>query len=82
MLRHGDGITFGCFLFLFSLLFFSSLDLGPVQMASAWVFATSGVSQVEVDYPRALDLPKGHRESYRLVAGLMISYMYVRGMIV
>ena len=27
-----------------SLLFFSSLDLGPVQMASAWVFTTFGVT--------------------------------------
>jgi len=43
----------------FSLLFFSSLDLGPVQMASAWVFTTFGVSQVEVDFPRAPDPPKG-----------------------
>jgi hypothetical protein len=43
----------------FSLLFFSSLDLGPVQMASAWIFTTFGVSQVEVDFPRAPDPPKG-----------------------
>jgi len=43
----------------FSLLFFSSLDLGPVQMASAWVFTTFGISQVEVDFPRAPDPPKG-----------------------
>ena len=43
----------------FSLLFFSSLDLGPVQMASAWVFTTFGVSQVEVHFPRAPDPPKG-----------------------
>jgi hypothetical protein len=52
-----DGITFGCF--LFSLLSFSSLDLGPVQMASARVFTTFGVNQVEVDFPRAPDPPKG-----------------------
>jgi hypothetical protein len=45
----------------FSLLFFSSLDLGPVQMASARVFTTFGVSQVEVDFPRAPDPPKGYR---------------------
>jgi len=44
----------------FSLLFFSSLDLSPVQMASAWVVTTFGVSQVEVDFPRAPDPPKGH----------------------
>ena len=44
----------------FSLLFLSSLDLGPVQMASAWVFTMFGVSQVEVDFPRALDPPKCH----------------------
>jgi len=82
MLRYGDWITFGCFLFLSSLFFFSSLDLGPVQMASARVFATFGVSQVEVDFPRAPDPPKGHPERCQLVAGLMISYEYVRGMIV
>jgi len=82
MLRYGDGITFRCFLFLSSLFCFSSLDLGPVQMASARVFATFGVSQVEVDFPRAPEPPKGHPEWYRSVAGLMISYKYVRGMIV
>jgi hypothetical protein len=43
----------------FSLLFFSSLDLGPVQMASARVFTTFGVNQVEVDFPHAPDPPKG-----------------------
>jgi hypothetical protein len=43
----------------FSLLFFSSLDIGPVQMASAQVFTTIGVSQVEVDFPHAPDTPKG-----------------------
>jgi hypothetical protein len=68
-------------LFLSSLLF-SSVDLGPVQMASAWVFATFGVSQVEVDFLCAPDPPKGRPEWYRSVAGLMISYQYVRGMIV
>ena len=63
-------------------LFFSSLDLGPVQMASARVFTTFGVSQVEVDFPRAPDPPNGRPEAYRSVAGLMISYKYVCGMIV
>jgi len=43
--------------FLFSLLSFSSLDLGPVQMASARVFTTFGVNQVEVDFPCAPDPP-------------------------
>jgi hypothetical protein len=39
----GGRCYFGCSFFLFSLLyFFTSLDLGPVQMASAWVFTTSG----------------------------------------
>jgi len=40
-----DGVTLDVpsFSFLFSLLyFFTSLDLGPVQMASARVFTTSG----------------------------------------
>jgi hypothetical protein len=43
----------------FSLLFFTSLDLSPVQMASACVFTTFEVSQVEVDFPRAPGPPKG-----------------------
>jgi len=34
-----DGSTFGGFL-VSSLLLFFSLDLGPVQMASAWVFTS------------------------------------------
>jgi len=82
MLRYRDWITFGCFLFLSSLFFFSSLDISPVQMASAWVLTTFGVNQVEVDFPREPDPPKGHPGWYRSVAGLMISYKYVRGMIV
>jgi hypothetical protein len=51
-------------------------------MASARVFTNFGVSQVEVDFPRAPDPPKGRPEWYQSVAGLMISYEYVRGMIV
>ena len=43
----------------FSLLSFSSLDLGPLQMASERVFTTFGVNQVEVDCPRAPDPLKG-----------------------
>jgi len=72
-----------CFTLLFSSPYFiASLDLGPVQMASARVFTTFGVSQVEVDFPRAPDAPKGRPEWYQSVAGLMISYEYVRGTIV
>jgi len=41
-------------MFVVSLLSFSSLDLAPVQMASAGVFTTFGVNEVEVDFPRAL----------------------------
>jgi hypothetical protein len=33
-------------------------------MASAWVFTTFGVSQVEVDFPRAPDPLKGHPARY------------------
>jgi len=41
--RYGGRCHFGCSLILFfSLYFITSLDLGPVQMASAWVFTTSG----------------------------------------
>jgi len=52
---QGNFWKFSCF----SLLVFSSLELGPVQMASAWVFTTFGVSQVEMDFPRAPDLTNG-----------------------
>ena len=55
---------------------------GPVQMASARVFTTFGVSQVEVEFLRAPDPPKGHPERYWSVVGLMSLYEYVRGMIV
>ena len=41
--RYGGWCYIGCSFFLFSsLYFFTSLDLGPVQMASARVFTTSG----------------------------------------
>jgi len=47
---------------LFPVLLFSALDLGPVQMASARVFATFGVSQVEVHFLHAPDQLEGHPE--------------------
>jgi len=59
----------------YSLLFFSSLDLGSVQMASAWVFTTFGVNQVEVDFPRAPDPPKGRHQAVPIVCG---TYEFVR----
>jgi hypothetical protein len=53
---------FWMLLFLSSLLlFFSSLDPGPVQMASAWAFTTLGFSQVEVDVARPPNPPNGYR---------------------
>jgi len=48
----------------FSLLFWSSLDHGPVQMASACIVTTFGVSQVKVVFPHAADPPKGHPPWY------------------
>ena len=62
--------------------FITSLDLGPVQMASARVFTTSRVRQVQVDFPPAPHPPKSCPEWYQLVAGLMILYECVRCMIV
>ena len=59
----------------FSLLFFSSLDLGPVQMASARVFTTS---QWMWSFPVRGIRRKVAIELYQSVAGLMISYEYVR----
>jgi len=58
----------------FSLLFFSSLDLGPVQMASARVFTTIGVNQVEVDFPRSPDQPKGRHLAVPIGCG---TYQFV-----
>jgi hypothetical protein len=71
--REVNQARFGAFL-LFSLLFFILfllLDLGPVQMASAWVFTT---------YHRRWSFPvrRIHRkvtlERYRSVAGFMKPY--------
>jgi len=56
--RHDYFSMFSCF----SLLFFSYLDLGPVQMVLAWVFTTFRGSHVEVDFSYVPDLPKGHPE--------------------
>jgi hypothetical protein len=68
--------------FVSALLFISCLNLGPLQIASARVFTTFGVSQLEVDFPCAPDLGKGCPEWCQSVPGLIISYEYVRGMIV
>jgi hypothetical protein len=40
--------------------FFPSLDLGPVQMASAQVLPPPETGQVEVQFPRAPDPPNGY----------------------
>jgi hypothetical protein len=40
--------------------FITSLDLGPVQMASARVLPPPDLSQTEVEFPRAPDPPKGY----------------------
>jgi hypothetical protein len=37
------------------------LDLRPVWMASAWVLPTSGVNQMEVDFPGARNLQNSHQ---------------------
>jgi len=63
-----DGIIFGCFLFLSSLLF---LDLGPVQMASARDFTTS---QWRWSCPVRWIRQKVSIELYQSVVGLMGSY--------
>jgi len=63
----------------FSLLFFSSLDFGQVQMASARVFTTS-------QWMPGVPVRRIHRqvtiELYRSVVGLEGSYDCVRRMIV
>jgi hypothetical protein len=42
-MEGGVTLDVGSFSFLLcSLYFITSLDLGPVQMASAWIFTTSG----------------------------------------
>jgi hypothetical protein len=65
-----------------SLLFFSSLDLGPVQMVSARVVPPPDLSQWEVEFPRAPDQPKGHPERECSVVGLIGLYVCVRGTVV
>jgi len=77
-LRYGGRDHFWMFS-CFSLLFFSSLDLGPVQMASAWVFTTS---QWRWSFPVHRIRRKVAIELYRSVVGLMGSYDCVRRMIV
>jgi len=58
-------VPFFCFCLLFSSPYLiTSLDLGPVKMVSARVFTTFGVCQVEEEFPRAPDPPKGHPERY------------------
>jgi len=64
----------------FCLFFISSLDLGPVQLASVWVFIIIGVSQVEVDFPRPSYPTKVCPAWYKSVAGTMSLYKYVPGM--
>jgi hypothetical protein len=68
-----DWITFRCFL----VSLFSSLDLGPVQTASAWVFTTS---QWMWSFPVRRIQRKVAIELYRSVVRLMIWYEYVRSM--
>jgi hypothetical protein len=59
------GVPFFCFSLLFSSPYFvTSLDLGPVQMASARVLPPPDLSEWEVEFPHAPDAPKGHPERY------------------
>jgi len=74
-METGSLWMFSCF----SLLFFSYLDHGPVQMASAWVFTTS---QCRWSFPVHRIRRKVTIELYRSVVGLMGSYDCVRRMIV
>jgi len=67
------------FLFLSSLHLFFSMDLGPVQMASAWVFTTC---HWRWSFPVRWINRKVAIELYRSVVGLMGSYNCVRRMIV
>ena len=62
-------INWACLSSVSSLLFSSpylitSLDHGPVQMASAGVLPPPDLSQREVEFPRAPDPPTGHPERY------------------
>jgi len=71
-------VSFSSLLFS-SLFFISSLDFGPVQMASARVFTTC---QWRWDFPVHRIRRKVAIELYRSVVGLMGSYDCVRRMIV
>jgi hypothetical protein len=76
------GSPLDVFVSLFSSLLLFLLDFSPVQMASARVFTTFRVSQVEGDFSHAPNWLKDHPERCQSVAGHMISYDYVCGMIV
>jgi len=68
-------LLFLCFLLFSSILFISSLDLGPVQMASARVVT---VFQWRSSFPGRQISRKVTIELYRSVVGLMGSYDCIR----
>jgi len=74
-----SAVSFCSFDSFSSLLFISSLDLGPVQMASAWVFTTY---HWRWSFPVRRIRRKVAIELYRSVVGLMGSYDCVRRVIV
>jgi len=70
--RYGGLGNLGISFFLFLLL-----GPGPVQMTSARVLLPPESSQLEVEFPRALE---GHPGRYCSVVGLMRSYERVCGL--
>jgi len=76
-LRHF--LLFLCFLLFSSLLFIASLDLGPVQMASARVFT---ICQWRWSFPVCQIRRRVAIELYRSVVGLMGLYDCVRSTVV
>ena len=69
-----DGITFGCFLFLSSLLLFFGSRPGTNSVGMGFYHLPW-----EVEFPRAPDPPKGCPVRCRSGAGLIDSYEYVHG---
>jgi len=87
LLEHGLGSLemetgFHSDISCFSLLFSVTFDPWKVQIASAQVFSSVGVSQVEVDVPHVPNEPSGHCELYGLFGELMGPYFCIRGTVV
>jgi hypothetical protein len=75
--RYGGRDHFDVFLLLSSLLLIFGSRPGRTGVGTGFYHL-----RLEVEFPFALNPPKGRPEWYRLIPGCMISYKYICGMIV